>query len=285
MEVPHDGPTSKADCLNNVLDAIFQFEQRSGIAFAGFILHDSEDVLSRLELRLFNFLVDRKDLIQLPVYPLPGHWYQFTRSHYLDEFAETHGKDVIVREALIGQVPSAGVGTCFSRRAIQLLQEEGDGVVFDTKSLTEDYDIGFRLAAHGLHGVFVRFEDLPAAMQGHDGHSVRNAQIGVRAGGQGQAAAVGAHPRPVSQRARHPQLGGRQVHPDDRPPRPVELTAERPGATGEVDDGGRPGRNRPGRLFYVFITIFMRAAAYFRRSDSLTDCVLQNYLRPSLIWL
>lgn len=64
------GPTSKADCLNNVLDAIFQFEQRSGIEFAGFILHDSEDVLSRLELRLFNFLVDRKDLIQLPVYPL-----------------------------------------------------------------------------------------------------------------------------------------------------------------------------------------------------------------------
>ena len=150
------------------------------IRFAGFILHDSEDVISPLELRLFNHLVARKDLIQLPVYPLPGHWYQFTRSHYLDEFAETHGKDVIVREALIGQVPSAGVGTCFSRRAIQLLQEEGDGVVFDTKSLTEDYDIGFRLAAHGLHGVFVRFEDLPAAMQGHDGHSVRNAQIGVR---------------------------------------------------------------------------------------------------------
>ncbi|MBP9528055.1 MAG: phage adsorption protein NrfB [Laribacter sp.] len=174
------GPTSKADCLNNIVSSILAFEERARIRFAGFILHDSEDVISPLELRLFNHLVARKDLIQLPVYPLPGHWYQFTRSHYLDEFAETHGKDVIVREALIGQVPSAGVGTCFSRRAIQLLQEEGDGVVFDTKSLTEDYDIGFRLAAHGLHGVFVRFEDLPVAMQGHDGHSVRNAQIGVR---------------------------------------------------------------------------------------------------------
>ncbi|MCG9063690.1 phage adsorption protein NrfB [Laribacter hongkongensis] len=174
------GPTSKADCLNNIVSSILAFEGRARIRFAGFILHDSEDVISPLELRLFNHLVARKDLIQLPVYPLPGHWYQFTRSHYLDEFAETHGKDVIVREALIGQVPSAGVGTCFSRRAIQLLQEEGDGVVFDTKSLTEDYDIGFRLAAHGLHGAFVRFEDLPAAMQGHDGHSVRNAQIGVR---------------------------------------------------------------------------------------------------------
>ena len=66
-----DGPTSKADCLNNVLDAIFQFEERAGIHFEGFILHDSEDVLSPMELRVFNHLVGRKDLIQLPVYPLP----------------------------------------------------------------------------------------------------------------------------------------------------------------------------------------------------------------------
>lgn len=151
------GPTSKADCLNNVLDAIFQFEQRSGIEFAGFILHDSEDVLSRLELRLFNFLVDRKDLIQLPVYPLERPLREFTGGHYLDEFAELHAKDIVVREALVGQVPSAGVGTCFSRRAITALLEMGDGVAFDTQSLTEDYDIGFRLKQLGMREIFVRF--------------------------------------------------------------------------------------------------------------------------------
>ena len=113
----------------SMLDAIFQFEQRSGIEFAGFILHDSEDVLSRLELRLFNFLVDRKDLIQLPVYPLERPLREFTGGHYLDEFAELHAKDIVVREALVGQVPSAGVGTCFSRRAITALLEMGDGDV------------------------------------------------------------------------------------------------------------------------------------------------------------
>lgn len=48
------GPTSKADCLNNVLDAIFQFEKSANFEFSGFILHDAEDVLSPLELRLFN---------------------------------------------------------------------------------------------------------------------------------------------------------------------------------------------------------------------------------------
>jgi len=156
------GPTSKADCLNNVLDAIFQFEQRAGLKFEGFILHDSEDVISPSELRVFNFLVGRKDLIQVPVYPLPRKWHEFTGGHYLDEFAEMHGKDVVVREALAGQVPSAGVGTCFSRRAVEVLLHEGDGVAFDIQSLTEDYDIGFRLKARGLSEIFARIPaDVP----------------------------------------------------------------------------------------------------------------------------
>ena len=151
------GPTSKADCLNNVLDAILQFEQRANLEFSGFILHDAEDVISDMELRLFNYLVDRKDLIQLPVYPFERHWSAFTSSHYLDEFAELHGKDVPVREAVAGQVPSAGVGTCFSRRAVISLLADGDGIAFDVQSLTEDYDIGFRLKGKGMSGIFVRF--------------------------------------------------------------------------------------------------------------------------------
>ena len=151
------GPTSKADCLNNVLDAIFQFEARANLQFSGFILHDSEDVISSLELRLFNYLIDRKDLIQVPVYPFERSWKNFTSMSYLDEFSEVHGKDIPVREAIAGQVPSAGVGTCFSRRAILALVEDGDGIAFDTQSLTEDYDIGFRLKEKGLKEIFVRF--------------------------------------------------------------------------------------------------------------------------------
>ena len=151
------GPTSKADCLNNVLDAILQFELKASLEFSGFILHDSEDVVSPLELRLFNYLLPKNDLIQIPVYPFEKGWLNFTSMHYLDEFAELHGKDVVVREALSGQVPSAGVGTCFSRKAVLALLEDGDGIAFDAQSLTEDYDIGFRLKAKGLKEVFVRF--------------------------------------------------------------------------------------------------------------------------------
>ncbi|PMJ90745.1 glycosyl transferase family protein [Vibrio sp. 10N.261.55.A7] len=151
------GPTSKADCLNNIIASIIEFEKKAKVEFSGFILHDSEDVLSSMELRLFNHLLPSKDLIQLPVYPYTRKWYQMTPGHYADEFAELHGKDVVVREAIAGQVPSAGVGTCFSRRAILRLLVEGDGLPFDVQSLTEDYDIGFRLKQWGMNEIFVRF--------------------------------------------------------------------------------------------------------------------------------
>jgi len=152
------GPTSKADCLNNIIMSILDFERRTQVKFAGFVLHDAEDVVSAMELRLFNYLLPKKDLIQLPVYPFAKGLFSFTSGHYLDEFAENHGKDVVVRESMVGQVPSAGVGTCFSRKAILKLSQEGDGLPFDVQSLTEDYDIGFRLKSWGMEEIFVRFQ-------------------------------------------------------------------------------------------------------------------------------
>jgi len=163
------GPTSKADCLNNIIDAILRFQEDARIEFAGFILHDAEDVISPMELRLFNYLLPAKDMIQIPVYPYAPEWKGFTAGHYVDEFAENHGKDVIVREALTGQVPSAGVGTCFSRRAISALLEDGDGIAFDVQSLTEDYDIGFRLKQKGMKCIFARYSVTdPALALKHD---------------------------------------------------------------------------------------------------------------------
>lgn len=151
------GPTSKADCLNNVIASILTFENHTKVKFSGFVMHDAEDVVSAMELRLFNHLLERKDLIQLPVYPFSRGPWHFTAGHYLDEFSEMHGKDMVVREAIVGQVPSAGVGTCFSRRAILKLSEEGDGLPFDVRSLTEDYDIGLRMKQWGMEEIFVQF--------------------------------------------------------------------------------------------------------------------------------
>ncbi|KZR90120.1 bacteriophage N4 adsorption protein B [Synechococcus sp. MIT S9509] len=152
------GPTNKADCLNNILAAVLAFEKAAAVKFSGFILHDAEDVISPLELRLFNLMIEQNDLVQIPVYPyLRRNWWSFTANHYADEFAEWHGKEVVIREALAGLVPSAGVGTCFSRRALTLLLDEGDGIAFSTQSLTEDYDIGIRLRQAGMREIFVHY--------------------------------------------------------------------------------------------------------------------------------
>lgn len=157
VEVPHPGPTCKADCLNWVVQAIFLYEQQHDVEFAGVVLHDCEDVIHPLELHLFNYLVHRKELVQIPVMSLERDWYELVAGTYMDEFAEWHAKDLPVRESLSGMVPSAGVGTCFSRKALLALCEETNNQPFNTDSLTEDYDIGLRLTRRNMKSIFVRF--------------------------------------------------------------------------------------------------------------------------------
>jgi adsorption protein B len=154
--VPRDGPTSKADCLNIIMARIVDHERRTGKQFVGIALHDSEDVIHPYELQLFNYLLDRMDLIQLPVYSFQRGLGEFVAGTYMDEFAEWHSKDLVVRESMTGVVPCAGVSACFSRRAIAVLRDEREGEIFSTSSLTEDYDIAFRLHKLGMREIFVR---------------------------------------------------------------------------------------------------------------------------------
>jgi len=153
---PKDGPTNKADCLNWIYQGIRVFEKESGVRFEIFVMNDSEDIVHPLYLRLFNYLIPRKDMVQLPVLPLETEWHGITSGHYLDEFAENHSKDMVVRESLTGVVPAAGVGCAFSRRAIETVVRHNGNMLFSIDSLTEDYDFGFRLREHGLKQVFVR---------------------------------------------------------------------------------------------------------------------------------
>lgn len=154
VEVPHPGPTSKADCLNFVVAEIFNHERETGVEFAGVVLHDSEDVLHPLELKFFNYLLPRKDMIQLPVASLEREWYELVAGTYMDEFAESHAKEMVVRESVSGMVPSAGVGTCFSRKALASLVGSTHNKPFNINSLTEDYDVGMRLAGLGMESIF-----------------------------------------------------------------------------------------------------------------------------------
>ena len=158
VEVPHDGPTCKADCLNWIVQALFKHERHMPQPFAGLVLHDSEDVLHPLELKYYNYLLPRMDFIQLPVTSLERNWFELVAGTYMDEFAEWHSKDLVVRESMSNMVPSAGVGTCFSHRALRELSLTTDNQPFNVDSLTEDYDIGSRLGRMGMKQIFGKFD-------------------------------------------------------------------------------------------------------------------------------
>lgn len=154
---PHDGPTNKADCLNWIHAGIRLYEKQHGLRFEIFVMQDCEDVIHPLCYRIFNYLIPRKDMVQLPVQSLETKWYQLTGGHYLDEFAQSHYKDMVVREAISGCIPAAGVGCAFSRRAFDTVAGKNNNQIFSVDSLTEDYDFGFRLHEYGLKSVFVRY--------------------------------------------------------------------------------------------------------------------------------
>ena len=152
---PVPGPTTKADCLNNVYRKIKLFEERTGQSFDIIVMHDAEDNVHPQSFLLYNYLLPRVDAIQLPILPLPTRWTRWTHWNYADEFAETHMKDVPVREKLSGFVPYAGVGTGFARRTFALLEQLNNGEVFNERSMTEDYSMSLRIRQIGLRSIFV----------------------------------------------------------------------------------------------------------------------------------
>lgn len=159
---PMPGPTTKADCLNRLWLALLDEEARLGAEAKAVLLHDAEDVVHSAELDLVDRMIERFDLVQLPVVPLIDPGSRFVGGHYADEFAEAHGKDMMVRAALGAALPSAGVGCAFSREALSALAGLSPaGVPFDTGSLTEDYELGLRLRAAGGRGTFVRLPVAP----------------------------------------------------------------------------------------------------------------------------
>jgi adsorption protein B len=143
------GPTTKADCLNRIWCALTADEAADGRLAKAIVLHDAEDVVHRDELRLFDSLIERFDLVQTPVVPMIHPQSRWIGAHYADEFAEAHGKELPVREWIAAALPSAGVGCAFSRSVLQRIAGRAGGVPFDAASLTEDYELGLRVREAG----------------------------------------------------------------------------------------------------------------------------------------
>ncbi|MFN3592893.1 MAG: glycosyltransferase, partial [Thermaurantiacus sp.] len=149
------GPTSKADCLNHIWQGVTAHEAETGRRFTGVVLHDAEDVVHPRELDLFERYLPRLALVQIPVLPFPDRRSPLVSGHYIDEFAEAHSRDMMVRARLGAAVPSAGVGTAFCREALGRIAGAANAP-FNAAALTEDYEIAHRLHALGLRGRMVR---------------------------------------------------------------------------------------------------------------------------------
>jgi bacteriophage N4 adsorption protein B len=172
VQVEADGPTTKADCLNHLYDALVAYEIETGKSAKAIVLHDAEDVVHRFELRIFDRLIGRAAVVQLPVLPLIDPCSRWIGGHYCDEFAEAHSKELVVREAVGAAIPLAGVGCAISRNAMAKLAAMHDGRPFAGTSLTEDYEMGLRIGSLGLKTIFVRIPAQPGepgvvASRGH----------------------------------------------------------------------------------------------------------------------
>jgi adsorption protein B len=157
------GPTTKAQNLNSIFREMKRLEGDD--PFSIIVLHDVEDVIHPLSMRLYNHLLPQKPMVQIPVFPLERGWTKFVAWTYADEFCRNHLKDMILRESIQSFVPSAGVGTGFSREALDKVAES-DTDLFPEGALTEDYQIALRLHERGLRTIFVN-KRLSAEGLGH----------------------------------------------------------------------------------------------------------------------
>ena len=159
---PHDGPTSKGDCLNWIYQSLLLYEEDTKERFDLILTHDAEDMIHPDELRWISYYAGRYDFIQTPVLPIATPIWKWTHGIYCDEFAENHTVDMVVRALSGGFVPSAGVGTGYSRDAMDELARSAANRIFEPDSLTEDYENGLRLHRLGAKQAFV-----PISSSGH----------------------------------------------------------------------------------------------------------------------
>jgi bacteriophage N4 adsorption protein B len=152
---PHDGPTSKADCLNWIYQRMLLHEKEHGVRFDMILTHDAEDLIDPDALRWINYYAQWNDFVQIPVLALPTPLRELAHGVYCDEFAEYQYKDMIARQTLGGFIPSNGVGTGFSRKALELIASNHSNRIFEPACLTEDYENGFRVRRLGLPQKFI----------------------------------------------------------------------------------------------------------------------------------
>jgi adsorption protein B len=163
---PRPGGTTKAQNLNAVYDYMCAMEGDD--PFQIIVLHDVEDVIHPMSLRLYNWYMPEKDMLQIPIFPLPRKPRFVTAWTYADEFTENHLKDLVIRCG-------------FGRNCLDLLRAVHRGDVFGDGALTEDYQLSLEIKVSGFNVGFAK-DVLVDGMQGsHPAPWSRKEYIATRA--------------------------------------------------------------------------------------------------------
>ena len=166
VTLAENGPSTKAGCLKNIWKALLADELTGGFKAKAIILHDAEDAVHPRELIIFDRLIEKCSAVQLPVIPIRAAKSRWISGHYCDEFAEAHGKTMVVREAIGAALPLAGVGCAIDRNLLGRIALDNDGKPFDGESLTEDYELGLRIGAFGGRTIMARIVDADGNLVG-----------------------------------------------------------------------------------------------------------------------
>lgn len=143
------GPTSKGQMLNEMFRQIYGAPDAPELA----VLHDSEDVIDPRTFGVYAAYALDHDFIQVPVFSLNSVNRSMVAATYMDEFAERHTREMIVRNALDAMIPSAGVGTCVTKRLVEhFIRLRGELLM--TGCVTEDYILGVEAKREGFKSAF-----------------------------------------------------------------------------------------------------------------------------------
>ncbi|ACL57513.1 glycosyl transferase family protein [Methylobacterium nodulans] len=144
-----NGPTSKGQMLNEMFQQVFEREDCPDIA----VLHDSEDVIDPRTFPIYAQYSQDHDFIQVPVFSLSRGKGLPVASTYMDEFAERHTREMIVRNAVGAAIPSAGVGTAMTKKLLKYFLATR-GQVLMSGTVTEDYILGVEAKRAGFSAAF-----------------------------------------------------------------------------------------------------------------------------------
>lgn len=147
-------PSSHAHCLNSLYAAMQDYECLHEVNFDIVVLHRAGDIVHRHSLLLYNYLIPRVDVVQLPTLPAPTAAGWLAHQLIADEQAEYQMKEQLAREKMQGFITYTGSGTALSRRAMAML-EEADGTIFDETTVAEGYHLARKATEFGLKSIFV----------------------------------------------------------------------------------------------------------------------------------